>query len=157
MRALIRSTFLAAAISLVVGSAAFATTADREPLPTPGPWLYPAGTACAFDMLLSVPLNREHTITITYADGSSRVIVQGDATLETTNLETGKTLDWNASGPAMWVYGADGNLTTFMVMGHQFPGGDPDLFQWYAFEGLINFETGIVAGRFTDVCALLSA
>ena len=108
-------------------------------------------------MLLSVPLNREHTITITYADGSSRVIVQGDATLETTNLETGKTLDWNASGPAMWVYGADGNLTTFMVMGHQFPGGDPDLFQWYAFEGLINFETGIVAGRFTDVCALLSA
>ena len=129
MRALIRSTFLAAAISLVVGSAAFATTADREPLPTPGPWLYPAGTACAFDMLLSVPLNREHTITITYADGSSRVIVQGDATLE----------------------------TTFKVMGHQFPGGDPDLLQWYAFEGLINFETGIVAGRFTDVCAPLSA
>ena len=157
MRALIRSTFLAAAISLVVGSAAFATTADREPIPTPGPFFFPAGTACSFDMLVSIPLNREHTITLTYPDGSVRVIVQGDAILETTNLKTGKAIDWNASGPAMWVYDANGNLTTFMIMGHNFPGGDPDLLQWYAFTGLINFETGIVAGHFTDVCAPLSA
>jgi hypothetical protein len=115
----------------------------------------PAPDFCAFDVQLTVIVNREYETVFPVApDGSQKVLINGTLVVQLTNLVTNKTLLVNASGPGYFTFYADGSAT---VIGEGlslvfFPGQSIRLVA-----GQVDFATGaVVAGHSTDFCARLS-
>jgi hypothetical protein len=160
MRALLRSTLLGSMVSLLLATGASASSPIRVLLPIPDPFVLPADTGfCSFDVLFAIPVNREYGIIWTYADGSQRFLFQGSVTVEVTNLETNKSIDFNAGGPGTMWFDADGNITSWVAEGHNFYFGALEPLQSsgiYEYVGLINVMDGTWLGQRYDVCAALS-
>jgi hypothetical protein len=161
MRAsVLRSMLLASATTLLLASNAFAARPERSFIPVPSDVVLPADSGyCSFDVLLQWPIAREYTTTWTYPDGSVRIEITGYVEQRTTNLATGKSLFWNASGPGQLAFDADGNFTTFVAQGHLFAYGPLFGLQAggiYDYQGRVDILAGTQRGHRIDVCAALS-
>jgi hypothetical protein len=115
----------------------------------------PAPDFCAFDVQVTVIVNREYVTVFPVApNGSQKVLLNGTLVVLLKNLVTNKTLLVNASGPGYFTFYADGSAT-FRGEGLSlvfFPGEGISLIA-----GQVDFATGaVVAGHSTDLCAALS-
>jgi hypothetical protein len=157
---LIRAALLAAAVTMAMTSSALAGKPDKVPLPSPDPFFMAADTGfCEFDAELVDAANREFAIIFSYPNGSSLWRVAGSLEITATNLETNKSMTWNAGGPGLVAFDAQGGVTRFEGRGHVFVYGPLAPLQAggiYEYTGNVDFIAGTYEGRRTDVCAALS-
>ena len=140
------------AIALVALSAAPVLAGGKPvkaPEESPPPVIYPAGELCDFDLLFEDILNTSHSLTFPAADdGTQRVMFGGHIVLRLTNLETGASRVYNASGPGTFTFG-----DTLVVKGQgpwilYFFEGDADgPGVWYT-RGPIRIEVDLETGHF---------
>jgi hypothetical protein len=64
---------------------------------------------CGFEIGVSFPVDKEYFKTLKAADGSTTVLVTGSLTLSNTNLNTGKSITANISGPGKITFFPDGS------------------------------------------------
>ena len=97
------------AIALVAAAAAPALAGGKPvkaPEESPPPVTYPAGELCDFDLLFEDILNTSHSLSFPVADdGTQRVLFGGRILVRLTNLETGVSRVYNASGPGTFTFG----------------------------------------------------
>lgn len=67
---------------------------------------------CGFEIRVTFPVNREYSKIFKASDGSFIVLFTGSVTNSFTNLETGKTITENISGPSKTIVFPDGSFTT---------------------------------------------
>jgi len=67
---------------------------------------------CGFEVRVTVLVNREFTKILKTSDGSMILLFTGSVTNSYTNLETGKTITENISGPSKTTIFPDGSFTT---------------------------------------------
>jgi hypothetical protein len=128
--------------ALVAGSANAATTTSPADAANPDgatasrdwpPWIpyeqedvtYAAGDYCAFEVFGEVLRDKEVFRNIsTYADGSPRTqLWRGPLVMRFTNMETGFSVDRNASGRAFMEYGPGEAFQSLTVQAGHFVGG----------------------------------
>ena len=139
------------AIALVALSTAPALAGGKPvkaPEESPPPVIYPAGELCDFDLLFEDVLNTSHSLTFPAAnDGTQRVMFGGRIVLHLTNLDTGTSKFYNASGPGTFTFGE-----TLVVTGQgpwllYFFEGDADgPGVWYT-RGKIRIEADLETGQ----------
>ncbi len=66
---------------------------------------------CGFEVQVTFPVNREYSKIFKASDGSFIVLSTGSVTTSYTNLETGKTITENTSGPSKTIVFPDGSFT----------------------------------------------
>jgi hypothetical protein len=66
---------------------------------------------CGFKVHVTAPVNKQYIKILKTADGSTAFLITGAARLSLTNLETGKSITENVSGPAKLITRADGSAT----------------------------------------------
>jgi hypothetical protein len=74
------------------------------------PFTLPA-TFCGFEVQVTAPVDKEYAKILEVADGSMTFLTTGSLQASFTNLETGKTITENVSGPAKVTVQPDGSLT----------------------------------------------
>ena len=104
MKRLIFVICLAVAAALLVPSVAAADQPIREGLPAED---FTIQGSCAFDVDLQVLVNNEFITT--FSDG--RQLITGALKVRLTNVETGKSIDLNISGPGFITPHEDGSVT----------------------------------------------
>jgi hypothetical protein len=67
---------------------------------------------CGFEVRVTYPVNREFAKILKTSDGSMIVLHTGSVTESLTNLETGKTITENVSGPSKTIFFPDGSFTS---------------------------------------------
>jgi hypothetical protein len=67
---------------------------------------------CGFEVLVTPSVNREFAKTLKTSDGSMILLLTGSVTISYTNLETGKTITENVSGPSKTTIFPDGSFAT---------------------------------------------
>lgn len=163
---MLRSISLATVACLVVASSAFAASRYLYH-PVRVPWfsggisfvLSADPTICPFDVQVDIPPTGEHAILFTNADGSGRYWVEGYTILRTTNLSTGMSLTWNASGPGGPTWDASGNTIAWVGDGPQVVWGSFLPLQaagFYIYAGRVDYLAGAFSGHQSDVCAALA-
>jgi hypothetical protein len=156
-RLLVRTLF-AACVAVVLVPTAAADGPTRDPLP----FTDVTGQFCEdFQVLVHATQNKE--VATVFSSGAA--LVTGVLKVEVTNLESGKTLALNISGPG--VFSADGTeisgAGTWLLFGEagQLPGPDPGLLLVTGRNSLALGPAGItsitVRGTTQDVCAALAA
>jgi hypothetical protein len=155
----LRRIFAAALVSsalvwLVSAAALAAGNPDREPLPTPPD----VTVSCpqGFSALAHVSINKEYSKVFVLADGTIKMLVNGDAV--TTAAANGKVLTLNSSGPAQVYFRPDG--VTVVAEGHLIYIGAGFQGMWvYTGHVVIDSSGNIVSatGHVTDVCAALAS
>jgi hypothetical protein len=95
---------LAVAAALLIPSTAAADKPIREGLPAED---FTIQGSCAFDVGLQVLVNKEFITT--FSDG--RQLITGQLVVRLTNVDTGKPIDPNISGPAFSTPHEDGSVT----------------------------------------------
>jgi len=122
------------------------------------PVTYPAGEVCDFDLLYEDILNTSHSLTFPAADdGAERVLFGGRIVLRLTNLDTGASRIYNASGPGTFTFG-----DTLVVRAHgpwllTFFEGDADgPGVWYT-RGHMRVEVDLDTGQVISVSRPASA
>jgi hypothetical protein len=154
MRAsLLRAPLLGAALVVLIAAPVLAARPDRQFLQAPTDIFLPAGIgACAFDVNLHVDVNQEYVTIWTDPAGSLLMfVVNGNLQLTATNLSTGASVSINASGPGRATFDAQGNPTVNVAEGHYL-----NFTPLTLMIGLLDFNTGALKGRSTDLCAQLS-
>ena len=66
---------------------------------------------CGFEVRITYPVNREFQKILKASDGSVILLSTGAVTTSFTNLETGKTITENVSGPSKTIVFPDGSFT----------------------------------------------
>jgi hypothetical protein len=66
---------------------------------------------CGFEIRVTYPVNREYEKILKASDGSMILLFTGSVTESLTNLETGKTITENVSGPSKTTVFPDGSFT----------------------------------------------
>ena len=142
------------ALTLVAMSAAPALAGgkpEKAPEESPPPVIYPAGELCDFDLLFEDILNTSHSLTFPVADdGTQRQLFGGHIVLRLTNLDTGVSMMYNASGPGTFTYG-----DTLVVEGeglwllYFFEGNADGPGVWYT-RGKIRVEVDLETGQITS-------
>ena len=95
---------------LMTASPALARGPQWQPFPFPAaPFALPA-TYCGFDVGVAPVADKEFAKTLETSDGSTTFLVTGLLTASFTNLETGKTVIENGSGPAKITVNPDGSV-----------------------------------------------
>ena len=157
---MIRKFLIATALGLLA-FAGFASAALAEP-PTkePAPAEDLTGPFCEdFQVLVHPIANKE--LTLTFSDG--RVQFAGQLKLEVTNVETGKTITVNASGPGL--FSSDGSILTLrgatLLAGEAgfFGPGSQARLSLVGGVVVIDLATGAVlseTGHSTDLCPILA-
>jgi hypothetical protein len=155
-------------LSLVLVAPASADPPPRTPIPLPDPFVLPGGEFCNFDVRVTYTNINEVFTTRTNPDGSTTFRVTGSAFATVTNVSTGKSLQFNISGPGTQTVFPDGTSVT--------DAHGPNLFwttRTNSFAGVpfLAYSTGhvtftldpsgktiaySVSGRRTDVCAALA-
>jgi len=74
------------------------------------PFTLPAGI-CGFKIRVSFPVNKQYGKILKTTNGSTTMLITGRLTLSNTNLNTGKTIITNLSGPAKITTFPDGSAT----------------------------------------------
>lgn len=139
----------------------------RVPIP-PANTDFPAGTACAFELNLTILTGKEKGILFPPEQNGDQVEqITGQLTASLTNVGNGKSMTANLSGPATVTFHADGSVT-FDAKGNSFfafaptdiPAG-PDAFiskgpvnDFFSSSGqqILQSENGTK----TDVCSALT-
>jgi len=93
---------------LMTASPALARGPEWQVFPAP-PFTLPA-TYCGFDVGAAAVADQEFFRTFKASDGSTTFLVTGQLTVSFTNLETGKTITLNGSGPAKITVNPDGSV-----------------------------------------------
>jgi hypothetical protein len=90
------------------------------------PFTLPGDMFCGFDVGVDFPVNREYTKLLRTSDGSVITLTTGSLTASFTNLDTGKTITENISGPSKVTVADDGSavvafkgLTGLIIMPDQ--------------------------------------
>lgn len=96
--------------AVVTASPAVARGDGWQVVPAPPAITLPAAF-CGFGLQITFPVNREFVKVLKTSDGSMILLATGFASASFTNLETGKTLTQNTSGPAKFVVSPDGSVT----------------------------------------------
>jgi hypothetical protein len=106
---------LGALLSMVAGvvtaSPALARGDGWQILPAPPAIIVPA-TFCGFEIQVTFPVDREFAKILTASNGFMTTLVTGSLFASATNLETGKTITENISGPSKTTVFPDGSMTT---------------------------------------------
>jgi hypothetical protein len=76
----------------------------KSPVILPAEW-------CGFEVRVTPLVNREYAKILEASDGSMILLATGSVTTSYTNLETGKTITENISGPAKITFFPDGSFT----------------------------------------------
>jgi hypothetical protein len=76
----------------------------KSPRTLPAAW-------CGFEIRVTYPVNREFRKILKASDGSIITLSTGSVTESLTNLETGKTITENVSGPSKTIIFPDGSFT----------------------------------------------
>jgi hypothetical protein len=144
---------------------AFADRPDKQPLPAES---FTISGECAFDVQFEVLTNKEKLSTFYDKDGDIRFLnITGALRVRFINLETGKSVDLNISGPLRIEPQPDGStLITYLGAGGLFfPPNESDLPPIAFTHGPVvtqvdaegNFSVISVKGHVEDVCAMLAA
>jgi hypothetical protein len=107
-----------AALSALLGM--FGGVVTASPALARGPqWQFNTGQPftvpadfCGFQIGVSFPVDKEYFKVLKAADGSMTLLITGALTLTNTNLNTGKTITANISGPGTVTFFPDGSITT---------------------------------------------
>jgi hypothetical protein len=67
---------------------------------------------CGFEVRVTYPVNREFAKILKTSDGSMILLATGSVTESLKNLETGKTITENVSGPSKTIFFPDGSFTS---------------------------------------------
>lgn len=117
-QAMKRMLAVAAAVSaLVLGNTVAAAADPPTAYPTPGPVVLPGTNSagqdgyCAFDVRLSYLVNDEQGRTTTQSNGDVVQTFRGHLVVSLQNVETGKSLTYNTSGPGAVATHPDGSCT----------------------------------------------
>ena len=131
------------AIPVLAGGKPVKAAEESQP-----PVTYPAGELCDFDLLFDDILNTSHSLSFPVADdGTQRVLFGGRIMLRLTNLDTGTSRVYNASGPGTFTFG-----DTLVVKGHGawlltfFDGDAGGPGAWYT-RGHIRVEVDLETGQ----------
>jgi hypothetical protein len=95
---------------VVTASPALARGPKWQFLPAPPAITLPAAL-CGFEVRVTFPVDREFAKILKAPDGSMTILGTGSLTNSFTNLETGKTITQNVSGPAKVIVSPDGFVT----------------------------------------------
>jgi hypothetical protein len=76
----------------------------KSPQTLPAEW-------CGFEIRVTYPVNREYRKILKASDGSMIILYTGAVVTSFTNLETGKTITENVSGPSKTIVFPDGSFT----------------------------------------------
>jgi hypothetical protein len=76
----------------------------KSPQTIPASW-------CGFEIRVTYPVNREFIKIFKASDGSMIILATGSVVTSYTNLETGKTITENVSGPSKTIVFPDGSFT----------------------------------------------
>lgn len=98
---------------LLMSSNAMADTVMRFPTPKPADKIFPAGEICPFAIEALAVVNNEYTVAFFKAGASQpyKLITTGAFIATFTNLESGKSITVNASGPGKVTFNPDGTVT----------------------------------------------
>ena len=83
------------------------------------PFILPA-SFCGFKVRVTFPVNREYGKVLRSSDGSVTTLVTGSLIASVKNLQTGKAITENISGPGKLIAHPDGSLT-LVAKGHEGP------------------------------------
>lgn len=157
----------AVVLSLYVIPSAHARSSLWSPVPN-GPFDLPAGF-CAFPVHGDILVNREFMKVAILPDGTEVDTITGTVKARLTNVNTGKVVDLNASGPGTDTFYPDGSfaivseglgLAVFPPQDQQAFGEPGLIYTSGRFTRTVdsNFNTTSFThdGNLTDVCALLS-
>lgn len=101
---------LSISAGVVTASPALARGDGRQVVPAPPAITLPAAF-CGFGLQITFPASREFVKVLKTSDGSMILLATGFASASFTNLDTGKTLTENTSGPAKFIVSPDGSVT----------------------------------------------
>src|SRR5947207_882545 len=96
-----------AALSVLGLTAAAAQASPPIPLPPNGEVTWPAGTLCAFPLRIVTTENKS----LLHEFPSGDILITGKLTQRVTNLDTGASKDFKASGPLKIMFHNDGTST----------------------------------------------
>ena len=96
---------------MVTASPALARGDGWQIQPAPPAIIVPA-TFCGFEIQVTFPVDREFAKILTASDGFMTTLVTGSLVASLTNLQTGKTVTENISGPSKETVNPDGSMTT---------------------------------------------
>jgi hypothetical protein len=106
---------LGAQLSMIAGVVTAAPALARgdgwQIQPAPSAIILPA-TFCGFEVQSTFPVDREFAKILTSSDGFVTTLVTGSLFSVVTNLETGKAITVNISGPGKETVNPDGSMTT---------------------------------------------
>jgi hypothetical protein len=94
---------------VVITSPALARGPRWQVSPAPPAITLPAAF-CGFEVRITFPVNREFVKVLKASDGSMTTLATGSLAMSATNLETGKTITENISGPAKETVFPDGSV-----------------------------------------------
>jgi hypothetical protein len=149
--------FALCAIGLTLNSMVVAAGGNpgRQPAPTPPDIVTDVCGPAVGTVLGQEIVNREYLKTFVENDGTIRIAINGASTARFTRLSTGKTLDFNQSGPGALTIKPDGTVTitgTGQVVAMDQTG------IWHHSGPVVVRPDGSVAflgGHTIDICALL--
>lgn len=95
---------------VVTASPALARSPNWQVVPAPPAITLPA-LFCGFEVQITFPGDREFVKILKASDGSMTTLATGSLAMSATNLETGKTITENISGPAKDTLFPDGSVT----------------------------------------------
>ena len=165
-----RIAFVLAAAGVLLVTASLATASGKPTRSLTGnvPFTLPAGVGCAFPTSYEVLVNGETTTTFPAdANGDVRLIVTGKLISRVTNLDNGKSITLNISGPAMIVEHPDGSahalgggVSAFPFFPTDTPAGP----HWWVFTGRLdltvtaagNLVLNGINGTQVDLCPQLA-
>ena len=159
---MIQRTFLRALLALCAAGLLVPTAAAEPPTREPLPFPEATGQFCA-DFQVSVRATQNKEVATVFSNGVA--LVTGVLKVEVTNLESGKTIALNISGPGK--FSADGSTIngsgTWLLFGEagQLPGPDPGLLLVTGRHVITAGPTGITSidtrGTSEDVCDALAS
>ncbi len=149
---------ISAGAFILAATPAAAGAPVREPVPTPPPFVVDG--ACPFGVGVQTTLNSEYTISFTDASGNPvKQITTGHLVVILSNVDSGKSLTVNLSGPSIFTANPDGSFTleflgpqAGVIGGFFVLGAGRTVFQIAPDDTM----TVTQVGHFRDLCALLA-
>jgi uncharacterized protein YaiE (UPF0345 family) len=142
---------------------AFGDQPSRDPTPPPPGTSFTLPGICAFDVQVTVTVNKEYTLT--FSNGAQ--IITGALVVKLTNLSTNKSTTLNIAGPGFTTAGSSQLTLSGSSLIFYFPGdlgpGTPGALLWTRGPVTVTFDaTGAVtaidrtSASATDMCKVLS-
>ena len=168
MRLSLRPTVLASAVALLAATALLGVGRAKAAQP---PIDFPAGTACDFELLVTVAGNgNQHTRTFSLPDGTVRILSAGTGSdLVFSRPDSDATLTLKGNGAVGWTTTSTGGSTRLTLTGHNvvfyfptdFPAGPRTTLvvgrEVIDLDAAGNFHRVSETGDTTDICAALSS